>query len=515
MAGRVRPVGFFQDQKNPGKPAERRVHPLHSEHQRDVGTARLIAVPTQATAPRQGALRPPSQKVPSSTQSRNPQREVACPIVPTTQRPRGVGNVKATDENPRVGGETRVVLIPTVPLAETGGAEIPRAIPKTRPPPFKPTRGKRVISKLGPITKPTPPVHPTSAAAVRPPSPMTLRLLALKAECLALKDPSSTIDKPESRGLTLADLRTTAELRAAERRAAILDQKKTVRAGPPVTKGFKPIARAPSGEMKNVGISKQPLPPSPTAPAVPPPPFPPQSSRESAQLETVAPGEAEFNSTTPKGVLPVRVTHVPQNLRRPYILATSSRRDVNTDLISTTPTGEPPVREPAHNLCHPHVAATASRCDVNMDPTSMTPEGEPPVRTTQYMRRPKMPPLRPIQCADLFSAPASSDKYVARRVSESLKRAPRMTYRPLRYDVEATPSPCGRVPPSTTPKTPICHRVFADSQFTPRGQHTEQFRFSPQAASTPLSFRFDSLFSSWTSSLDNILVNALHNFVVS
>ncbi|KAJ8581536.1 hypothetical protein M405DRAFT_777378, partial [Rhizopogon salebrosus TDB-379] len=223
------------------------------------GRVRLVepvqALPPQATG-RQAAL-PLPQQGPPSRHGRNQREHVTRPFLPTIQRLQRVG--KQIDKKPPVGGGS---LIPTAPqdLPQPGGTDLPRAIRKTRPPPFKPTRRQCLPSKDGPVTKTAATINSSSPAGPRP---------SVKAEYLATRVTSPVVDRPRQRGLTLDDLRTTSQLealrRAAQRKATVprhnqqaAGQHKPVRVlrgRRPMTKGFKPIVKAPSG-----GSTIEPLP---------------------------------------------------------------------------------------------------------------------------------------------------------------------------------------------------------------------------------------------------------------
>ncbi|OJA09747.1 hypothetical protein AZE42_01492 [Rhizopogon vesiculosus] len=194
----------------------------------------------------------------------------------------------------------------------------------------------------------------------------------------------------------------------------------------------KQAVKALSDAMKNRETRR----PSPTvyspASTAPLPSSPPHIARQSGQFEAAAAG-GNSTSTTPKGDPPVRTNaHVPRDVRR----------------------------------------VTGSRCNVEMkDCTSTTPKGWP------------------MNCADLF-APSSDDAYVPpRRISERLKRAPRMpAYRLLRDDCDATPSPCVRDSRFTAPKTPLRPpaTIFSSSLLTPSGRHLRPFQLpSPKPFQLP------------------------------
>ncbi|OAX43183.1 hypothetical protein K503DRAFT_210722 [Rhizopogon vinicolor AM-OR11-026] len=190
---------------------------------------------------------------------------------------------------------------------------------------------------------------------------------------------------------------------------------KTVWGGWPVTKCPKPTIKGLSGEKKMHDNRKPSIPTTLSS-------CPARNTRHSGSKASSSGGGSTSESTTPKGEPPVR------NVRRPYTSRGDSTSESTTpkagppvrDIESTTPTGEPPVRD-----ARPSIDATRSRCVKRKSFTSTTP---------------KTPITWPAHCDDLF-APSSNDAYVTPAcVSDRLKRAPRIAYRPPRVD--ATPSPC-------------------------------------------------------------------------
>jgi hypothetical protein len=186
------------------------------------------------------------------------------------------------------------------------------------------------------------------------------------------------------------------------------------------------------------------------------------------------------------------IAHVPRDVSR-----TPPKCDIKVE-DSTTPKGDPPVQATSH-VQHPYVNVEES--------TSTTPRGEPPVRATAHVLRgvvkyvtsttPRTHISWPAHCEDIF-APSSRDAYVPpRRVSERLKRAPRLlAYRPPR-DYLATPSPSPRVweSYSTAPQTPL--RLS-----TPSGQYLKQFFSSPQSPLPPSRIPIDQWLASIRLRLD-------------
>ncbi|OJA13545.1 hypothetical protein AZE42_07330 [Rhizopogon vesiculosus] len=212
----------------------------------------------------------------------------------------------------------------------------------------------------------------------------------------------------------------------------------------PVTKCPRSAIKGLSSEKKMHDTRKPPI--STTLPS-----SPTRNTRHSGSEASSSGGGSTSESTTPKG-------EPMQDVRRPYTSRGDSTSESTTpkvgppvrDVESTTPTGGPPVRD-----VRPSINATRSRCVKRKSFTSTTP---------------KTPITWPAHCDDLF-APSSNDAYVTPGcVSDRLKRAPRIAYRPPRVD--ATPSPCvldsrGFI----TSQRPIRRSTISYGLLTPSDQH--------------------------------------------
>jgi hypothetical protein len=518
------------------------------------GRVRLVepaqALPPQATG-RQAALLPLPEQGPSSRHGRNQREDVTRPFLPTIQRLQRVG--EQIDEKPPVGGGS---LIPTAPqaLPQSGGADLPRAIRKTRPPPFKPTRRQCLPSNDGPVTKTATTISSSSPAGPRP---------SVKVEHLATRVTSPVVDRPRQRGLTLDDLRTTSELealrRAAQRKTTVLRHNqqaagqhkpvRVLRGRRPMTKGFKPVVKAPSG-----GSTIEPLPsryphqsrriprdachPSidttasrctSKAPSAWPiqhdDPFAPSQEMCSPSLTALTLERLKRVLNVPRRVSRYSMCMGCNNHTRDCMGASPSPCGVNAG--SNTPTAHLPRNllrvqpvKPSQLPAPRQTSGTGrtyplpSACDVKaQDPCSTTPTTTPPRRLRRGKLLSSKLPLQMFQFPPLpvqllthngknlnwelpLSRPQAHATNVATFVSSKL---------PL---PSVLPSKLALLPPpQTRTYTPVDQPIL-DFLFTPSGK----LHFSPQASSTPLPPPFKQLLSSLTSRLDRIVTNTLAEY---
>jgi hypothetical protein len=341
-----------------GKHSEKPVHPLSSEHPRDIPPMRPIAVSDQVTSTRRGALRPSSETGPSTMQSTNQRSDALRPLAPTIQGPQRVGNmhIKPYDEKPRVGGGARRVLIPTAPLPESVDNEIAQTVRKADPPLVKPSLvAKSLISKRDPKNNPVATkiqsVTLATAAIVRPPSPQTGPRPFTKAEHPTTRVTGSRMGQSRSHEPPTTEVEPQTSLQTSRKKVVAssrpneqaVGQKKPVWGGRHVTKALKPVVKALSvrakpGGMKNAEASKPvpedvPLPPSPTLcpTAVSLPSSPACSPHHSRQLEPAA-LEKPLQAA-------VHDTHIPRDLSPPCIDGTPPPCDIN--ILQESPSKTP------------------------------------------------------------------------------------------------------------------------------------------------------------------------------
>ncbi|OAX37819.1 hypothetical protein K503DRAFT_719209 [Rhizopogon vinicolor AM-OR11-026] len=230
--GRVNPVGRLLT-------SGIQTHPLNSKLPRDIPAV----TPTDVSKQAQGT---PSVPGPLFMQSRNPRgdRDIVRPLVSTTPFSQRVGNtvMQSHGKGPHVRQGTRAACIPTAHLPKTNG----KTIENTRPPSVKPTSPgsppKSGITKCDPKNNTTkiPSVCLTSAAAVRP----------SKAGYPVRRATSSRIPKIRTHVLPSAEVEVKMSWQkdavASRSSMEAMGQRKPVLGAGPVTKGLKPVVKAPS-----------------------------------------------------------------------------------------------------------------------------------------------------------------------------------------------------------------------------------------------------------------------------